>query len=79
MFVIAIALVCAVIVVLALKGINVNITHEHHYHYPEQPVATSTPVEQVEDDAEKAVIEAAQAIQKFFLDEDQIDLPGGKT
>jgi hypothetical protein len=79
MYVIAIALVCATIVVISIKGINITINHDHHYHYPEQPEVTGEPLKQVEDDGQKAMIDAAQAIQKFFLDDDQIDVPGGKV
>jgi hypothetical protein len=75
MYVIALALVCATIVVLALKGVNITINHEHHYHYPEQPPVSVQPLEQPEDDGTKAIVEAAQAIQRFMLDDDQIDLP----
>jgi len=62
--------------IIVLRGINLSLNI--NYNIPEsKPLPTYTEVPQVDQEAEKAVVSAAQAIQRFFLDDTQMDIPGG--
>jgi hypothetical protein len=54
-------------------GININITHTHVI--PAAPPTLEREIEQYEEENTKKITDAAQAIQRFFLDEEQIDTP----
>ena len=64
-----------IVLFIIVRGVNITINVNHNI--PERPAPTYTPMEEPDQEATKAVLDAAQALQAFMLDSDQIDI-GGK-